>query len=427
MGNLVEAPDIVMTDSNLNPSVMVAQLGARMHYAVPVMFHQAGMLDHFYTDLWFDDLPVIAQKGIQAIPHSGLQRFTSRSHADLPTEKVSAYTKEGLSYARRLAKTSSREQETRLYLEMGTKFTTWVADQIEKQQPTPDIGYLFNSAALELLEHPTARPSFCIVEQTLAPRAIERTILSQEYQKRGLSYPDDAYSTAYEKRERKEWELADVVVCGSNFVEQAVQELSGESVNTKVIPYGYSPDENYQPAEHHQVTQGDQFELLFVGNGGIRKGLPYLLEAVSGVQDIRLRIIGHTNLPGTIRSTYENHPNIEWLGRIPRHEMIDHYHSADAFVLPSLCEGSATVIYEAMSFGLPVICTPNSGSVITDGKEGFIVPIQSSEAIRDKIITLRDDSAMRKRMQEQALSTASEYTVDHYQQRLIEFVRQSVG
>ncbi|MGY8954541.1 MAG: glycosyltransferase, partial [Flavobacteriales bacterium] len=63
---------------------------------------------------------------------------------------------------------------------------------------------------------------------------------------------------------------------------------------------------------------------------------------------------------------------IHLTGPLSRSHVQEYYMNADVFVLPSLCEGSATVIYEAMSFGLPIITTNNSGSIIENGNEGFI-------------------------------------------------------
>ena len=59
--------------------------------------------------------------------------------------------------------------------------------------------------------------------------------------------------------------------------------------------------------------------------------------------------------------------------------MINQYLTADIFVLPSLVEGMAIAHLEAMAFGLPVITTPNCGSVISDSREGFIIPIRDPE------------------------------------------------
>ena len=48
--------------------------------------------------------------------------------------------------------------------------------------------------------------------------------------------------------------------------------------------------------------------------------------------------------------------------------------AADVFVFPSLFEGSAVVTYEALACGLPSVVTPDAGSVVRDGVEGFVVP-----------------------------------------------------
>ena len=53
---------------------------------------------------------------------------------------------------------------------------------------------------------------------------------------------------------------------------------------------------------------------------------------------------------------------------------------------------------EAMAFGLPVITTPNCGSVISNSKEGFIIPIRDSEILASKIEEIVEDRDLRKQM-----------------------------
>ena len=65
---------------------------------------------------------------------------------------------------------------------------------------------------------------------------------------------------------------------------------------------------------------------------------------------------------------------MELAGPVPRSVVAEHYAWADVFLLPSVCEGSATATYEAIASGIPVICTPNAGSVIEDGRQGFRSP-----------------------------------------------------
>jgi glycosyltransferase involved in cell wall biosynthesis len=111
---------------------------------------------------------------------------------------------------------------------------------------------------------------------------------------------------------------------------------------------------------------------------------------------------------------------VELRGIIPRSEMMKEYQWADVFLLPSICEGSATAIYEALAAGLPVICTENAGSVVRDGIDGFIVPIRDSRAIADALLRLAKNPALRARMSSQAKERASEFTVERYGQRLMD-------
>ncbi len=73
---------------------------------------------------------------------------------------------------------------------------------------------------------------------------------------------------------------------------------------------------------------------------------------------------------------------------VPYHQVHSVYRGADIFVYPSLHEGSALAIGEALASGLPVITTANAGSVVRDGEEGYIVPIRDVEALMDRILTL---------------------------------------
>jgi glycosyltransferase involved in cell wall biosynthesis len=96
-----------------------------------------------------------------------------------------------------------------------------------------------------------------------------------------------------------------------------------------------------------------------------------------------------------------------------------HYRTADVFVLPTLCEGMALVHLEAMAAGVPVITTPNCGSVVRDGIDGFIVPVRDPDALADRIEQIVSDRALRQRMSEAARERAREYSLSRYAERLL--------
>jgi glycosyltransferase involved in cell wall biosynthesis len=76
-----------------------------------------------------------------------------------------------------------------------------------------------------------------------------------------------------------------------------------------------------------------------------------------------------------------------WMQSLPHSQILEQMRQHDVLLLPSLFEGYALVISEALSQGLPVITTANSGGKMSvrQGVEGFIVPIRSSEAIAEQL------------------------------------------
>jgi glycosyltransferase involved in cell wall biosynthesis len=111
--------------------------------------------------------------------------------------------------------------------------------------------------------------------------------------------------------------------------------------------------------------------------------------------------------------------HVQLLGAVPRNEISQHYSWADVFLLPSICEGSATVTYEALAHGLPVICTPNTGSVVRDGLDGFLVPARDVDAIVDRLERLRANPELRSEMSINARARSAEFTVAAYGRRLL--------
>ena len=156
----------------------------------------------------------------------------------------------------------------------------------------------------------------------------------------------------------------------------------------------------------------------------LRKGVQYLytaLEKLNGRQ-LSVRMVGSV----AIQEPYQRRlrERADLTGRVPRQEVRHHYQWADVFVFPSLCEGSATVTYEALAAGLPVITTPNAGSVVRDGVDGFIVPIRDAEAIAAKLDLLAGDPGLLAQMAENARARAQEFSWEKYGQRLIATIHQ---
>jgi glycosyltransferase involved in cell wall biosynthesis len=134
------------------------------------------------------------------------------------------------------------------------------------------------------------------------------------------------------------------------------------------------------------------------------------------------RMVGPVGVSEAAAGELRRH--VQVMGPVPRAEIVDQYAWADVFLLPSICEGSATVTYEALACGLPVVCTPNAGSVVRDGVDGFIVPVRDSKAIAERLEEVAARPELLERMSQQALDRAKGFTLARYRDRLIVTLKQ---
>jgi len=94
-------------------------------------------------------------------------------------------------------------------------------------------------------------------------------------------------------------------------------------------------------------------------------------------------------------------------------------------VLPSLADGFGMVVPQAMACGLPVIVTENVGAadIVTDGVDGYVVPIRDVAALKEKIRYLYEDPAARQRMSAAAVKKAGRHlSWDVYGDRLVSWL-----
>jgi starch synthase len=84
---------------------------------------------------------------------------------------------------------------------------------------------------------------------------------------------------------------------------------------------------------------------------------------------------------------------------------------------------------EAISQGLPVITTPNSGGtdILRDGIDGFVVPIRDPEAIASRLLEFHKDREMLKTMSDSARERAGQLDWKGYKARTLSVVNDLIG
>jgi starch synthase len=227
-------------------------------------------------------------------------------------------------------------------------------------------------------------------------------------------------SPAKLQRKDMELQLADLVVVPSNFVRTTLLEHNATTAPISVVPFG-SPR---PPSDICHSLPTGPLRVLFVGSLGQRKGLSYALDAVASLSSqVRLTLIGKLkdNQCKPLVAALERHT---WIESMPHPQILEQMRQHDVLLLPSLFEGYALVISEALSQGLPVITTPNSGgtSSVRDGIEGFIIPVRDSQAIAERLQQIATNPDQLIAMREACLRRAAELSWACYEQELCRVV-----
>lgn len=195
-----------------------------------------------------------------------------------------------------------------------------------------------------------------------------------------------------------EYEEADLITVPSTFARNSFIAGGLSPAKVTVTPYG-AELRDFSPTG----KRDDRFRILFVGTICLRKGVPYLLEAVSGLKlpNAELCLRGG-DAPETARLLALYRGRVP-LVRVPpqsRGAMRDLYSQASVLVLPSVEDGFGLVICQAMACGVPVIASKSTGGpeVIHDGVDGFLVEAGDSRALRDRLTYLFENPDINRQM-----------------------------
>ena len=234
----------------------------------------------------------------------------------------------------------------------------------------------------------------------------QKQLLDDEYAL--WNVPPPKFSPHRLARCAAEYEEAHAVTVPSQFARRTFLQQGIPDERIFVCPYGVNLSE-FRPAPKRDQI----FRVLHVGQITVRKGIGHLLQAVEPLirkgplprqVKVELWLIGETDSSVT-RLLRQYSGIFELKGIIPRKDLWKYYSQASVLVLASIEDGFGLVLAQAMACGLPIISTTNTGAddLITNGVQGFIVPIRSPESIREKIQWMLDNPAQRDQMAAAAL------------------------
>ncbi|MEJ5226587.1 glycosyltransferase family 4 protein [Thermodesulfovibrio sp.] len=280
-----------------------------------------------------------------------------------------------------------------------------------------DVFHGWNNQALRSIKSAKKIGAKTILECGSTHRFFRDRIINEEYEKYKISRqksPDYAIKASLE-----EIALADYIFVPSEFAKKTFIDAGVDENKIFIIKRGVDI-ERFKPKK----SDHKKFRVLFVGKVSLRKGIQYLLEAWKelNLKNAELIVVG--NIEDSIKpllAKFSDLDNLIFKGYLKN--IIEEYQQATIFVFPSLEEGSAKVTYEAMASGLPVITTENSGSVIRDGIDGFIIPAKDKEAIKEKIVYFYENKEEIEKMGKNARENIKAYTWDKYKTNFINIYR----
>jgi glycosyltransferase involved in cell wall biosynthesis len=273
--------------------------------------------------------------------------------------------------------------------------------------PAPRVAYLWPGASLDTISALKRDGVVVIREQFNCHTGAAKAILDEAYEKLGAAASHKIAGSVIEA-ERRVLEAVDYVFCpGPN----VAKSLTDNGVDpAKLLPASYGWDPARLAAGRRTIPADKGVTFLFVGSLCVRKGVHLLLDywARSGIKG-RLVLVG------------EMEPVIKerCAALLARDDVLvmDYsrdvgalYRTADAFVFPTLEEGSPLVVYEACGAGLPVLTTyMGAGSVVRPGREGAIVDAYDAQGWIAALRGLAEDRNLRERLSQSASERALEF------------------
>jgi glycosyltransferase involved in cell wall biosynthesis len=271
----------------------------------------------------------------------------------------------------------------------------------------------------------------CLYDLPTTYYAKVRAIMERE----ALEFPgassQDGWEQEYRpaRNDRKDSELraADHVLVPSQFVRTSLIDAGIPADRISAIPFGCQP---LQARLQRQPSSGDKKVLLCAGHLSVRKGTPRLLRAWKRLGAYRthsLRLIGSMHLSPRFFSEYEG--LVEYVPQMPRAELSKHYATSYAFVMPAAAEGFAVVITEALSHGLPVVASENSGAAgfMTHEREGLLYPFEDEGKLCAAIDHMLSHPEQVAEMSRAASALAERWTWKHYRAAFLSLIEKLSG
>jgi glycosyltransferase involved in cell wall biosynthesis len=261
----------------------------------------------------------------------------------------------------------------------------------------------------------------CFLERPNAHTAFAYAAVAREHETIRLPVPashSHAFSRRRLAREEEEYQLADGLLCPSDFVAKTFLERGFGRDRIARHQYGYAPERVQLSVRRRDDSP---FTAIFIGRCEPRKGLHYALQAWhrSGAAETGRFIICGQYVPG-YREFLEpllRHPSVENLGFVA--DVGPLLMRADVLVLPSIEEGSALVTYEARGAGCVALVSEAAGAVGEDGIDILLHPPGDVQLLTKQMKYVRENREALEALRQRSVRCLERLTWAHAARTLL--------
>ncbi len=390
---------------NGDPRVIVCQHGARRRYAVPRLLEEAGMLEALYIDSSAFSLVGRLATLLNAvgIRQRSLDALVARKPIGIPRKKIFS--------------TDSALQEMLQgapWFDISPTMRRWGLRGA-------NIVYSMCGEDHDFLRWAKGQGAKIIIDVFVHP--LTTRLVGEENARIKNAELDMRTIKDVEDHFKRSFDLADILICPSSWVAEGVMEFAVEhEEKIRLLPYGSSL--KFSDSINKSPVKG---RILIAGRHPLRKGIHYLADAAKRVREQGVEIDVHVaGLTDDDVDWVEHKEQLNCIGTVPMSRMREEFRQADVFVLPSLSEGQAGVLLEAMSCGCPVIATKESGVDFNEGC-GITVPARDPVALAAAIIDVLSSRERRDQYAENALKQSEIFTTEAWKQRLLDTIKEVAG
>lgn len=226
---------------------------------------------------------------------------------------------------------------------------------------------------------------------------------------------------------KEEIELADYIIVYSKFTKKTCLDAGVPEEKIIVIPKGVETGVFKPLVKNKEIA----FTIGFAGQLQLIKGLQYI---PSPNEEFEVIVCGdkteYLDKMGVRSWQFKKIYNEKFkdYGKLSKSGLVSFYNWCDVLVAPSIEDSMNMVVLEALSCGVPVITTVNTGAgeLITHHKEGSIIPIRDTKAIYKEIIYWKN--RLKKNGDKSTIYGACRilalnHTMDKYMADLISFLK----